>query len=75
MAAKQKGGKEPAGPKCLNTEWSGSIIEAVEPEEFLGRALLMRARNIASYSLYGPPDMCYIVKEKKSGLMSSKVER
>ena len=48
---------------------SGPIIEAIEPDEFLGQALLLRLRNIPTYALYGPPDMCYIVKEQKSGLM------
>ena len=72
MAAKQKGGKGvPAGPRCVQNEMSGFIIEAIEPEEFLGKALLTRVQNIASYPFYGPPDMCYFVKEKKGGFMSS----
>ena len=77
MAQKQKGGKEgaPQGPRCLRGEPSGRVIEGIEPDESLGRALLMRTREIPNYELYGPPDMCYLVKEKKTGLMSSKVER
>lgn len=50
---------------------SGQVIEAVEPEEFLGRALLTRVQNIETYPLFGPPDLCYVVKEKKGGFMSS----
>ena len=50
---------------------SGAVIEAIEPEEFLGKALLDRVRNIPNYPLLGPPDLCYIVKEKRGGFMSS----
>ena len=77
MSQKQKGGKDSAynGPKCIRSDLSGKVIEAIEPDESLGRALLMRTRNIPNYHLYGPPDMCYLVKEKKIGLMSSKIER
>jgi Chs5-Arf1p-binding protein BUD7/BCH1 len=58
-------------PKCVTNELSGPIIEAIEPEECLGKALLMRVKNIPNYELMGPPDMCYIVKERKGGFMSS----
>ena len=32
---------------------------------------MMRAKNIPNYDLMGPPDLCYIVKERKGGFMSS----
>ena len=33
--------------------------------------MYLRVRNIPNYEYYGPPDMVYIIKEKKGGFMSS----
>ena len=45
-------------------EFSTTVVEAIDNE--VGEQLLYRKQNISHYNLYGPPDLCYIVKEKNT---------
>jgi len=48
-------------------------MEVVEPEANLYHAMHQRCMDIVKYEYFGPPDMCYLVKEMKGGLLSSPV--
>ena len=50
---------------------TSDIIEIIEPESCLFNVLAQRASNIIKYDYFGPPDLCYLVKEYKGGLLSS----
>ena len=43
----------------------------IEPDSLLNQAMIQRVQNIPKYEFFGPPDMCYLVKEYKGGLLSS----
>ena len=61
--------------KALQGELSSIIVEAIEPEQELGKVLYERARLIPTYGIYGPPDMCYLVKESKKGFLAGAVQK
>ena len=61
--------------KAVQGDLSSTIIEAIEPENQLGQALLERAQRIPTYKIFGPPDMCYLVKENKKGFLSGTSKR
>ena len=62
-------------PKAVEGDFSSIIIEAIEPEQELGKELYQRAELIPTYGIYGPPDMCYLVKENKKGFLSGTGKR
>ncbi len=47
-----------------------NLLEIIEPAPNLFKALEKRASKLANYKGYGPPDLCYFVKEEKGGLFS-----
>ena len=59
----------------MQNELTSKILESVEPEENLEFHLNKRVADIPSYGLLGPPDLCYLIKEKKTGTLSTKTTR
>lgn len=51
------------------------IFETIEPESCLYQQMNQRAIDIPKYEFFGPCDMCYLVKELKGGLLSSKSQK
>ena len=47
-----------------------NLIEKVESGTQLLKSLELRASKLATYKSYGPPDLCYIIKEDKGSLFS-----
>lgn len=43
-------------------DFSSNVVEAVDSE--IGEQLALRRDNIPNYELYGPPDLCYLIKER-----------
>lgn len=48
-----------------------NLKEFVEPDNHLYRHLSERALQIPEYEGFGPPDLCYLIKEQKGGFMKS----
>ena len=61
--------------KAVEGETSSVIIEAIEPEHELGKAMQKRQDLIPTYGIYGPPDLCYVIKEIKKGFLSSETKQ
>ena len=61
--------------KAVEGEASSIIIEAIEPEAELGKAIQTRQDQIPTYGIYGPPDLCYLVKEIKKGFLSGEAKQ
>ena len=47
----------------VSNEFSSFIIEAIEPKE-IKEQLILRQQNLPDFKLLGPPDLCYIIREK-----------
>lgn len=45
-----------------DNDFSTNVLEAIDSE--IGQQLELRRENIPNYELYGPPDLCYFIKEK-----------
>ena len=43
-------------------EFSTCVVEAIDNQ--IEEQLNLRKQNMSNYTLYGPPDLCYIIKEK-----------
>lgn len=56
-------------------EFSLNMIEAIDNE--VGNQLEIRKNEMKRYHMYGPPDLCYLIKEKKvsSGFSSKLVKQ
>ncbi len=44
-------------------DFETNVVEAVDTE--LHQQLALRRDNISNYEMYGPPDLCYLVKSKQ----------
>ncbi len=47
-----------------------NLSETIEPVAQLLKTPEKRATRLANYKGYGPPDLCYFVKEERGGLFS-----
>ena len=52
------------------TDTIANLREIVEPEPQLYSTLKQRGTALSSYENFGPPDVCYLLKEHKGGLLS-----
>jgi hypothetical protein len=48
-----------------------NLLEIIEPENSIYMTLRKRAAGIPEYEYFGPPDICYLIKEQKGGILSS----
>ncbi len=55
----------------MTNNYIDNLVELIEEGQNCTKSLEQRAARIGEFKGYGPPDMCYFVREERGGLFSN----